>query len=284
MQGGSGSGGNPEEFAEVWARNLDLTFIKIRNIVQDYPYVAMDTEFPGVVAKPIGEFRSQSDYQYQLLKCNVNLLKLIQLGLTFYNKEGERAPGTCTFQFNFKFSLGEDMYAQDSIDMLAHAGIQFKKHEDEGIDINEFAELLTSSGLVLCDEVTWITFASGYDFGYLMRVLTGVKLPDEEKEFFELMALYFPGVYDVKYLMKSCKNLKGGLQEVAESLELKRVGTQHQAGSDSYVTGAAFFKMKQTFFDDNIDEEKYCGYLHGLGNTYCVTSSLNGNGIMEALQ
>ncbi len=51
------------------------------------------------------------------------------------------------------------MYAQDSIDMLAHAGIQFKKHEDEGIDIYEFAELLTSSGLVLCEEVTWITFA-----------------------------------------------------------------------------------------------------------------------------
>ena len=51
------------------------------------------------------------------------------------------------------------MYAQDSIDMLAHAGIQFKKHEDEGVDINEFAELLTSSGLVLCDDVTWITFA-----------------------------------------------------------------------------------------------------------------------------
>ncbi len=64
------------------------------------------------------------------------------------------------------------------------------------------------------------TFSSGYDFGYLMRVLTGVKLPDEEKEFFELMSLYFPRVYDVKYLMKSCKNLKGGLQEVAESLEV----------------------------------------------------------------
>ncbi len=53
-----------------------------------------------------------------------------------------------------------------------------------------------------------------------MRVLTGVRLPDEEKEFFELMSLYFPRLYDVKYLMKSCKNLKGGLQEVAEALEV----------------------------------------------------------------
>ena len=26
----------------------------------------MDTEFPGVVARPIGEFKSTSDYQYQV--------------------------------------------------------------------------------------------------------------------------------------------------------------------------------------------------------------------------
>lgn len=45
--------------------------------------------------------------------------------------------------------------------------------------------------------------------------------------------------------MKSCKTLKGGLQEVAEQLELERVGPQHQAGSDSLLTGMAFFKMKE---------------------------------------
>ena len=64
-----------------------------------------DTEFPGIVAKPIGDFKSASDYQYQLLQTNVNLLKLIQLGITFYNDEGERPPGVSTFQFNFKFCL-----------------------------------------------------------------------------------------------------------------------------------------------------------------------------------
>lgn len=31
----------------------------------------MDTEFPGVVARPIGEFRTTADYQYQLLRCNI---------------------------------------------------------------------------------------------------------------------------------------------------------------------------------------------------------------------
>ena len=53
----------------------------------------------------------------------------------------------------------EDMYAQDSIEMLQQAGIQFKRHEEEGIGVIDFAELLMSSGLVLTDDVTWIAFA-----------------------------------------------------------------------------------------------------------------------------
>lgn len=51
------------------------------------------------------------------------------------------------------------MYAQDSIDMLTGAGIQFKRHEEEGVEVDTFAELLMSSGLVLNEEVTWTTFA-----------------------------------------------------------------------------------------------------------------------------
>jgi hypothetical protein len=54
----------------------------IREVVQTHPYIAMDTEFPGIVARPVGDF-SQNDYQYQTLRCNVDLLKIIQLGLRY---------------------------------------------------------------------------------------------------------------------------------------------------------------------------------------------------------
>lgn len=49
---------------------------------------------------------------------------------------------------------------------------------------------------------------SGYDFGYLIKILSNANLPEEEVDFFEILRLYFPVIYDVKYLMKSCKNLK----------------------------------------------------------------------------
>lgn len=50
------------------------------------------------------------------------------------------------------------MYAQDSIELLTTSGIQFKKHEDEGIETLFFAELLMTSGVVLCDGVKWLSF------------------------------------------------------------------------------------------------------------------------------
>ncbi|CAG2241594.1 CCR4-NOT transcription complex subunit 7-like [Mytilus galloprovincialis] len=253
---------------DVWQNNMEEEFRKIRHVVQKYRYVAMDTEFPGVVARPIGEFRNAADFQYQLLRCNVDLLKIIQCGITFLDENGDTPSPISTWQFNFKYSLVEDMFAQESIDLLQNSGIQFKKHEEEGIEVYEFAELLMTSGIVLSENVKWLSFHSGYDFGYLLKLLTDQPLPSEESEFFEYLRIYFPNIYDVKYLMKSCKNLKGGLQEVAEQLEIERIGPQHQAGSDSLLTGAAFFKMREMFFEDNIDDAKYCGHLYGLGTSY----------------
>uniref|UniRef100_A0A2M4CJK4 poly(A)-specific ribonuclease n=1 Tax=Anopheles darlingi TaxID=43151 RepID=A0A2M4CJK4_ANODA len=257
----------------VLGDNLDEEFRTIRLIVQKYPFVAMGSVFPGVVAFPFGAFRLWACFPLPCLGCQLVLVGLIQLGLRLLFASGLTPAGFSTWQFNFKFNLSEDMYAQDSIDLLLNSGIQFKKHEEDGIDPLDFAELLMTSGIVLMDNIKWLSFHSGYDFAYLLKLLTDQNLPAEEGDFFELLRIYFPTIYDVKYLMKSCKNLKGGLQEVADQLELRRVGPQHQAGSDSLLTGMAFFKMRELFFEDNIDNAKYCGHLYGLGTSFVA----NGN-------
>lgn len=258
---------------EVWADNLDEEIDRIiETVLDDYPYIAMDTEFPGVVARPLtgksGSHTSQG-YHYRTLKCNVDLLQIIQLGFTFCNAEGKRPTSngkTCTWQFNFRFDLEKDIYAQDSIDFLALSGVDFAAHAQRGIDVHRFGELLMTSGIVLNDDVQWITFHCAYDFGYFLKVLTCDDLPDTEKEFFQVLRLYFPAVYDMKYMMKSCESLRGGLQKVADTLHVERVGAMHQAGSDSLLTAETFFQMRRVFFENDIDDDKYKNVLYGLGS------------------
>ena len=138
---------------DVWAYNLKEEMEKMRDIGEDYPYVAVDTEFPGCVAKPSGTFRSAKDYNYQTVKCNVDLLKVIQIGLTFCDSSGNTPPGVSTWQFNFAFDLVQDLYAQESIEFLRGCGINFDRHVHEGIAVEDFAEQLTTSGIVLNEEV-----------------------------------------------------------------------------------------------------------------------------------
>ncbi|VDK78523.1 unnamed protein product [Litomosoides sigmodontis] len=258
---------------DVWANNLEEEFKRIRDIVKNYPFVAMDTEFPGVVATPLGQFKSKEDFNYQQVSCNVNMLKLIQVGFALLDKDGNVPPTGDVWQFNFQFSLNDDMYSQDSVDLLRNAGIDFGRHQVEGIRMADFGELLTTSGLIVDEHITWLTFHSGYDFGYLMRSILLSELPKEESQFFQYHRKLFPCSYDLKMLLKHPglvnAKLRGGLQELADQLKVIRKGQQHQAGSDSLLTAQTFFKIKERFFEDTWDQVAPTveGHLYGLGNT-----------------
>lgn len=259
----------------------------------------------------MGSFRGKSDYHYQCLRINVDLLKVIQVGITLFNDEGETPPARpsstdsfelssnstgrrhqghgvvpYSWQFNLQFSLKDDMYSQASIDSLQQAGIDFNLLERDGIDPRVFASLLIPSGLVCDEDIKWISFHGGYDFGYLTKLLTCSELPTDEFEFDQLMKKYFPHTYDIKHLMKlAIKNCnsgmmtstepavlevlqkfehKSGLDTLADCFKIKRVGAAHQAGSDSLTTGRVFFQMRDKIYNGEIDPENI-GKIWGLG-------------------
>jgi CCR4-NOT transcription complex subunit 7/8 len=263
------------EIRNVWAENVEEEMSIIRELIETHPYVAMDTEFPGVVARPVSETYSP-DFHYKSLKVNVDLLKIIQLGLSFADKEGNFAKGCPCWQFNFKFNLNDDMFAQDSIDLLINSGISFDDHATRGIDPLRFGEILMVSGLVLDDRVKWVSFHSGYDYGYLLKLLTTKELPNDEKTFFDTLKLYFPTIYDIKFMTSLCDGHFGGLQKLADALGCQRVGAEHQAGSDSLLTMTTYFSLARAKFANGtgsanaIDDSKYKNELYGYGTNHTV--------------
>lgn len=209
--------------------------------------------------------------EYNTLKSNVDMLLLIQLGVTLMDANGnlpivEGHP--CSWQLNFReFRPDIHLYAGDSIQLLQSAGIDFEQNNECGVDILTFSELLMTSGLVLNETVHWIGFATQYDVGYLLKALTCRPLPDTETEFFELVRLFFPNLYDIKYLpvVKFMAELQGGLSRVAEALDVERVGTSHQAGSDSLLTASTFFRLIERYYPNLDYVRQHSGKIAGLG-------------------
>ncbi|KAH6654388.1 CAF1 family ribonuclease [Truncatella angustata] len=294
---------------DVWRHNLNEEMAVLRELVDDYPYVSMDTEFPGIVGRPMGNFIDKSDYHYQTLRVNVDMLKIIQVGIALFNENGQTPPakpeqidskdlspflrkylathGTIPYawQFNFHFDVKEDMANESSIQSLQQAGIDFDKLRLDGIDPNAFAALMTTSGLVSDEDVKWLSFHGGYDFGYFTKCLMNQVLPNDGAKFEKIMKIWFPSTYDVKHLLKWAIKAqtfgsfqpnepaaaeiltkfeqKSGLEALAESFKIKRLGAAHQAGSDSLLTGKIFFQLRDKIFGGSIPDE-HIGKTWGL--------------------
>ncbi|XP_050386931.1 probable CCR4-associated factor 1 homolog 11 isoform X1 [Argentina anserina] len=274
------------EVRRVCRYNLKMELAIIEGMVRrGYRFASFDTEFPGTVV-PSGidrRFLSQAgpDEVYRMMRDNVNQTHIIQLGFTISDPNG-RLPvvngAYCCWEFNFRdFDVDSDSHLRnnDSIELLKRQGIDFDENKRSGISSCDFALETRRSRLIeLLPCLTWVTFHCSYDFGYLIRILSGEALPDGIEEFMGLVRKYCgPSVYDLKFMIRFCPGLFGGLERVANTLDVGRVaGSSHQAGSDSLLTLQTFFKLLSSEKDKHNHElyeklrDECRGILYALGS------------------
>ncbi|XP_047335360.1 probable CCR4-associated factor 1 homolog 11 [Impatiens glandulifera] len=260
----------------VWNFNVLQEFKIIDKLIPLSSYASFDTEFPGTIyrpniPKPFISSLSSSD-NYILMKANVDILKLIQVGLTlsFVPDPHSGIVTSFVWQFNINdFDVDSDFQNPDSIILLKEHGINFARNKSYGISSYLFGNLLIRSGL-LCRarHLTWVTFHGAYDFGFLVKILTQRPLPPNLVMFMGAVREIFGGViFDLKHIMKFCKGLYGGLSRVAEILNVERIaGQSHQAGSDSLLTMHVFFKLREVHFNGQSDDHLclFKNILYGL--------------------
>jgi len=260
---------------EVYEDNFVEQIKILGTLLEDFNYIGMDTEFPGTVfhVENITE-----DFYYKSLKKNVDKLKLIQLGITLTNEKGEYPKNYPyhTWQFNLEFDKDTELYKDESVDMLKKCGIDFDKLKKKGIKHHIFAQYFMVSNLVLNEDVHWVSFQGSYDFGYLLKLLINRDLPQTEDEFMEELNRYFINYYDIRVIVKDNENLlKKGLNRLAELLEVRREGQEHQAGSDSMVTIDVFFKLKKKGLVGENKFKEAKNILYGIGMGQANDETIN---------
>jgi CCR4-NOT transcription complex subunit 7/8 len=236
---------------------------------------AQDVVFPGVILRPLQDFSSAEDYVYAGIRANVNCSPCLELGLTLSDGAGALPEESASFRFRLRFDQAQDAGSLKALEKLAAGGSDLRSSRDLGVERGRFAALMTSSGLVLQGGVWWITYAGGFDLAHVIRVLSGAPLPPKREEFLALVRLWLPNLIDVRSMLDAWRDRPrlgeaGGVGTIADaaaalglsaSVAPATVGTN--AGIDSRVTAALFFKLRDTL-GDAFRPEAFSGHIYGL--------------------
>lgn len=228
--GVSPQSGSLTPHVDVYGYNVEGAMRALSALVgQGFSFLALDTEFPGIVLHD-GDARG-----FELVAANCAVTDLVQLGVSVFNSDGLCA---ATFQFHFAY---DGPFNADSLRMLVDAGIDLNRNRAYGIAHAQFGELLRGSGLVGNRNVMWVFFHGCFDAAYVLKTL--MDLPADFETYGRAQRALFPYALDLKTLATAASGFHGGLERLAGELGVQRVGQAHQAGSDSRLTGDAFFAL-----------------------------------------
>lgn len=269
---------------DVWNTNLHNEFSVIRQYLTQYNLVSLNVEFVGTMARPIGNFRSKSDYHYQTMRSNIDLLRCMKLGLSISDTNGNKPEnGPSTWQFNFKYEADKEMLSAESLEVLRNGGFNFEMSKVHGVDAFEFAHLMMDSGLLMEPNITWITYHGIYDLGFLTNLLINNLMPNNKEDFEWWVHKFLPNVYDLNILEKSVKELKNpksqnkqaptlqpdsdSLNELGEELGIPRFNIFGSAAGQSLLALLSYCQLSKICLHklpNGNDFTQFNGVLYGI--------------------
>jgi hypothetical protein len=173
---------------------------------------------------------------YSYLQDYVNSGAVVQIGLAFAF-EGEN-PGIIAYEFNLVVDVELESYHEDSLKFLKRHKHDLAKHKKVGILPEWISAGLMRNLPFSSNDVIWIAFHGDKDVAFILSLIVGrgrARLPSSPDSFFHQFNKNFPVYFDVRVLAQMVKDgFRGKLTAPAdpEYLNLKRIGDEHQAGSD----------------------------------------------------
>lgn len=87
----------------------------------------------------------------------------------------------------------------------------------------------------------------------MLKILTGMPLPENEIEFNNKVNMVFPQMLDIKILINPFDRFKGSLQKIADFFNVQRIGTMHNGGSDALCTSQVYYRIKKYMTIDDFE-------------------------------
>jgi CCR4-NOT transcription complex subunit 7/8 len=217
------------EVRQVWAHNFDSEAKLIESLLPKFRYIAVDTEFPRMVYWPAGlAYKLEPAERYRLLRCNVDTLHPVQLGLTLFDAGcvlpgGHGGATRYVWQFNFHdFDVPQHRHVAESVLALRSRGVDLDQTRQYGIAAAAtFGPRLrkwTRAGL---GRTGVVMSRGGYDLTYPVKMMfgTGFRMPGSATKFDAVVkaVLHRRRVFDVEEMARLCprEHLRRGLDSIA---------------------------------------------------------------------
>ncbi|XP_025806748.1 probable CCR4-associated factor 1 homolog 11 [Panicum hallii] len=136
------------QIRSVTAANYEAELDAIGSLLARYPFVAIDTEYPGTVHRPPpgrSEAQLAPPERYALLKANVDELPAVQLGLKLCDDSDGGRPLEVAWEVTFSdFDARRDRHAPESVAFLRSRGVDFDQSRARGVASAAFAAKLAA--------------------------------------------------------------------------------------------------------------------------------------------